>query len=67
MISDRLPILSGGPQKPNQMKQWYEVHPKNEQDPIFETQFDQPGRYKIWADFKQEGKVRVFSYVIEIK
>ena len=47
--------------------QYLHVHPKNEQEPIFETQFDQPGVYKIWAEFKQEGKVRVFSYVIEIK
>jgi hypothetical protein len=47
--------------------QYLHVHPKNEQEPIFETQFDQPGRYKIWAEFMQAGKVRVFSYVIEIK
>lgn len=47
--------------------QYLHVHPKNDQDPIFETQFEQPGKYKIWAEFKQEGKVRVFSYVIEIK
>jgi hypothetical protein len=47
--------------------QYLHVHPKNEQKPIFETQFDQPGRYKIWAEFKQAGKVRVFSYVIEIR
>jgi len=43
------------------------VHPVNENEPVFETQFDQPGMYKIWAEFKQDGKIRVFSYVIEIK
>ncbi|MBS4211355.1 MULTISPECIES: hypothetical protein [Neobacillus] len=43
------------------------VHPHNEKVPIFETQFERRGTYKIWAEFKQEGKVRVFSYVIEIK
>lgn len=48
-------------------EQYLHVHPLNEYKPVFETQFDQPGRYKIWAEFKQEGKVRVFSYVIEIK
>lgn len=43
------------------------VHPYNDKEPIFETQFDEPGTYKIWAEFKQDGKVRVFSYVIIVK
>lgn len=43
------------------------VHPLNETKPIFETHFDQPGIYKLWAEFKQDGKVRVFPFVIEIK
>lgn len=47
--------------------QYLHVHPHNENEPIFETQFDKPGTYKIWAEFKQEGKVRVFPFVIEIK
>jgi hypothetical protein len=47
--------------------QYLHVHPKNETEAVFETEFDQPGKYKIWAEFKQDGKVRVFSYVIEIK
>jgi hypothetical protein len=36
------------------------VHPANDREPIFETQFKQPGIYKIWAEFKQNGKVRAF-------
>ncbi|WP_066309282.1 hypothetical protein [Bacillus sp. FJAT-29814] len=47
--------------------QYLHVHPLNENEPKFETQFDQPGIYKIWAEFKQDGKVRVFPYVIEVK
>lgn len=47
--------------------QYLHVHPLNENEPTFETQFDQPGTYKIWAEFKQDGKVRVFPYVIEVK
>lgn len=43
------------------------VHPLNESEPVFETHFDQPGIYKIWAEFKQDGKVRVFPFVIEIQ
>lgn len=43
------------------------VHPANDKDTVFETQFEKPGIYKIWAEFKQNGKVRAFSFVVEIK
>ncbi|MGM7723968.1 hypothetical protein [Metabacillus sp. Hm71] len=43
------------------------VHPVSDQEPRFETQFDEPGNYKIWAEFKQNGVVRAFPFVVEIK
>lgn len=43
------------------------VHPINDKEPIFETQFQKPGIYKIWAEFKQNGRVRAFPFVVEIK
>ncbi|EIJ78423.1 hypothetical protein PB1_12724 [Bacillus methanolicus PB1] len=43
------------------------VHPANDKDTVFETQFEKPGIYKIWAEFKQNGKVRAFPFVVEIK
>lgn len=43
------------------------VHPANDQETIFETEFNQAGIYKIWAEFKQNGKVRAFPFVVEIK
>jgi len=43
------------------------VHPADEEEPVFETQFTQPGVYKIWAEFKQGGTVRAFPFVAEIK
>ncbi|NGQ96732.1 hypothetical protein G3578_16325 [Brevibacillus sp. SYP-B805] len=43
------------------------VHPANDHEPVFETQFNQPGIYKIWAEFQQNGKVRAFPFVVEIK
>jgi hypothetical protein len=43
------------------------VHPANHDDPVFETEFLEPGIYKIWAEFKQNGKVRAFPFVVEIK
>lgn len=48
-------------------KKYLHVHPKNEEEPVFETEFEMPGIYKIWAEFKQNGKVRIFPFVIEIK
>lgn len=43
------------------------VHPENDKDTVFETQFEKPGIYKIWAEFRQNGKVRAFPFVVEIK
>ncbi|MDN3020232.1 hypothetical protein PH210_29235 [Paenibacillus sp. BSR1-1] len=48
-------------------KKFLHVHPTNDKEPIFETQFEKPGIYKVWAEFKQNGKVRAFPFVIEIK
>ncbi|MFP5111954.1 hypothetical protein ACSU64_06185 [Bacillaceae bacterium C204] len=47
-------------------KKFLHVHPSNDQEPIFETTFDKPGIYKIWAEFKQNETVRAFPFVIEI-
>lgn len=48
-------------------KKFLHVHPSNDTDTIFETTFSKPGIYKIWAEFKQNGKVRAFPFVIEVK
>jgi P-type Cu+ transporter len=47
-------------------KKFLHVHPSNDKEPIFETEFDKPGIYKIWAEFQQNGKVRAFPFVIEV-
>jgi P-type Cu+ transporter len=47
-------------------KQFLHVHPENGDKPIFKTKFAKPGIYKIWAEFKQNGKVRAFPFVIEM-
>jgi P-type Cu+ transporter len=47
-------------------KKFLHVHPSNETEPIFETTFDKPGIYKVWAEFQQNGKVRAFPFVIEV-
>lgn len=48
-------------------ERYLHVHPEDATKPVFSTQFDVPGMYKIWAEFKQEGKVRVFPFVVEIE
>jgi hypothetical protein len=42
------------------------VHPEDEDQPLFATHFEKPGIYKIWAEFKQQGVVRVFPFVVKI-
>ena len=48
-------------------EKYLHVHPANNKDTIFETSFDEPGLYKIWAEFKQDGAVRVFPFVVEVR
>ena len=43
------------------------VHPASETDTKFATKFDQPGIYKIWGEFKINGKVNVYPFVVEVK
>ncbi|MFE8703094.1 hypothetical protein ACFYKX_21165 [Cytobacillus sp. FJAT-54145] len=47
--------------------EYLHVHPADHEQPIFETTFSEPGIYKIWAEFKQNGKVSVYPFVVEIK
>ena len=44
------------------------VHPVSDNETTFETHFETPGLYKVWAEFNFEDEgVLVFPYVIEIK
>ncbi|MFS0775999.1 hypothetical protein ABC255_08340 [Neobacillus sp. 3P2-tot-E-2] len=43
------------------------VHPLKGNEPVFATKFSEPGIYKIWAEFKFNGQVFVYPYVVEIK
>ncbi|MDZ5473887.1 hypothetical protein SM124_19385 [Bacillus sp. 31A1R] len=47
--------------------EYIHVHPADHEKPIFETEFTKPGLYKIWGEFKQNGKVTAYPFVIEIK
>ncbi|UGB32930.1 hypothetical protein [Metabacillus sp. B2-18] len=48
-------------------QQYLHVHPLEGDTPVFETQFTNPGIYKIWAEFQINGEVKIFPFVVEIK
>lgn len=48
-------------------EEYLHVHPVNEDAPVFETQFSEPGIYKIWAEFQINGRVSVYPFVVEVK
>ncbi|NCT39907.1 hypothetical protein GTW56_29710 [Bacillus sp. EB93] len=43
------------------------VHPASEEKTVFKTSFDKPGIYKVWGEFKSDGKVNIYPFVIEVK
>ncbi len=42
------------------------VHPRSENETVFITQFDERGMYKMWAEFKLDGEVIVYPFVLEV-
>ncbi|MGD6777318.1 hypothetical protein [Sutcliffiella horikoshii] len=48
------------------LDEFIHVHPLEGEDPVFEAHFSKPGMYKLWAEFKLDGKVYAFPYVLEI-
>lgn len=43
------------------------VHPESTDDTIFEAHFEEPGMYKLWAEFKVDGEVRIFPFILEVE
>lgn len=50
-----------------EVDQFLHVHPESDNDTVFKTEFHQPGRYKLWAEFKFDGEVSVFPFVMEVE
>lgn len=48
------------------LDEFIHVHPREGTEPVFEAHFSKPGMYKLWAEFKLDGKVYAFPYVLEI-
>src|SRR5690625_1951234 len=42
------------------------VHPHAEDETIFVTQFEEPGLYKMWAEFKFGDQVNAYPFVIKV-
>ncbi|MGG7620782.1 hypothetical protein [Bacillus coreaensis] len=49
-----------------EVEQFLHVHPISEKDTAFHTQFDKSGLYKLWVEFRFEGTVEAFPFVIEV-
>ena len=43
------------------------VHPRSESETVFTTQFEESGLYKMWAEFKLDGKVIAYPFVLEVQ
>ncbi|ARD47534.1 hypothetical protein [Sporosarcina sp. P33] len=43
------------------------VHPASDNETQFDAVITEAGKYKLWAEFQFNGKVSVYSYVIEVK
>ena len=48
------------------MEEFIHVHPSSIEVPVFEAHFSKPGMYKLWAEFKLDGTVHDFPFVLEI-
>ncbi|WP_421385015.1 hypothetical protein ACOJQI_09670 [Bacillus salacetis] len=48
-------------------EEYIHVHPGEGDKPVFLTEFQKPGLYKVWAEFKFEGEVFTFPYVLKIE
>ncbi|MCG1023988.1 hypothetical protein [Sutcliffiella horikoshii] len=48
------------------LDEFIHVHPREGTEPVFEAHFSKPGMYKLWAEFKLNGEVYAFPYVLEI-
>ncbi len=48
------------------LDEFIHVHPREGTEPVFEAHFSKPGMYKLWAEFKLNGEVFAFPYVLEI-
>ncbi|MDN4525647.1 hypothetical protein [Fictibacillus fluitans] len=48
-------------------RKYVHVHPLTEKETAFETTFDDPGLYKMWAEFKLNGKVITYPFIVHVK
>ncbi|QQZ10401.1 hypothetical protein [Heyndrickxia vini] len=48
-------------------EKYIHVHPVADDKTVFETRFDKPGIYKLWAEFKFGNQVNAYPFIIEVK
>lgn len=48
-------------------EEYIHVHPASEDSTTFNAHFTEPGMYKVWAEFKFDGEIHVYPFVLEVK
>ncbi|SDM97625.1 hypothetical protein SAMN04488137_2874 [Fictibacillus solisalsi] len=48
-------------------EKYVHVHPVSDTETVFETKFEEPGLYKLWAEFKLKGKVITYPFIVNVK
>lgn len=43
------------------------VHPVSNHETVFNTQFEEQGTYKMWAEFKIDGEVIVYPFIFDVQ
>ncbi|MFA1822177.1 hypothetical protein ACDX78_18670 [Virgibacillus oceani] len=49
------------------VEEYIHVHPASEDTTTFNAHFTYPGMYKIWAEFKFDDRIHVYSFILEVK
>ena len=50
-----------------QLTNFIHVHPQTTDQTVFHAFFENAGMYKVWSEFKVDGVVHTFSYIIEVE
>lgn len=48
-------------------KEYIHVHPTSYSSTTFNAHFTNPGLYKVWAEFKFDGEIHVYPFILEVQ
>lgn len=50
-----------------EVEEYIHVHPASDDSTTFNAHFTNPGMYKVWAEFKFDGEIHVYPFILEVK